>query len=260
MAENVKDKYLDKAGATYLVGKMKTAARDDAKGIVEAATKDLEADVRTNKTDIAQLRTDLEDLDNRLNPLDFKVTVSPTAVLIGSSATINVTLEMKRGKDEVVTAQTAIVRTSPSAKTLAAGANKDTETIQPTAEDNWAFVYEGTFNGKSKTTSATVKAVHPSYFGAVAATGEVTAAMVKALGKLTLGSKAYTKSSFALSNQRSVFAYPASFGALTAITGNSNSDNMDSYAKQELTIDGVAYFVYVLKEPTTNSGLYQKFA
>lgn len=106
--------------------------------------------------------------------------------------------------------------------------------------------------------SATYTFVMASYYGAVT-TAPTTKAEIIALTKNVKNSKAQT-ATFNLSNQRSCYAYPASFGNLTSIKDSNNFEYLSSYTKTTVSVDSVDYNVYTLTDPVTASGFKQVYA
>ena len=117
---------------------------------------------------------------------------------------------------------------------------------------------------KSDTTSATVEKsatytfVMASYYGAVT-TAPTDKAGIIALTKNVKNTKALTNT-FTLSNQRSCYCYPASFGNLTSIKDANNFEYLSSYTKTTVAVDGVNYNVYTLTDPVTATGFKQVYA
>lgn len=106
--------------------------------------------------------------------------------------------------------------------------------------------------------SATYTFVMASYYGAVA-TAPTDKAGIIALTKNVKNTKAQT-ATFTLSNQRSCYCYPASFGNLTSIKDANNFEYLASYTKTNVTVDGVSYNVYTLTDPVTATGFKQVYA
>ena len=117
---------------------------------------------------------------------------------------------------------------------------------------------------KSDTTSATVEKsatytfVMASYYGAVT-TAPTDKAGIIALTKSVKNTKAQT-ATFTLSNQRSCYCYPASFGNLTSIKDANNFEYLSSYTKTTVAVDGTDYNVYTLTDPVTATGFKQVYA
>lgn len=106
--------------------------------------------------------------------------------------------------------------------------------------------------------SASYTFVMASYYGAVSSAPTDKAGII-ALTKNVKNSKALT-ATFTLSNQRSCYAYPASFGNLASIKDANNFEYLSSYTKTTVTVDGVSYNVYTLTDPVTASGFKQVYA
>lgn len=100
--------------------------------------------------------------------------------------------------------------------------------------------------------------VMASYSGAVTAAPTDKAGII-ALTKNVKNTKALTVT-FNLSNQRSCYAYPASFGNLSSIKDANNFEYISSYTKTTVAVDGVDYNVYTLTDPVTASGFKQIYA
>ena len=100
--------------------------------------------------------------------------------------------------------------------------------------------------------------VMASYYGAVS-TAPTTQADIIALTKAVKNTKAYT-TTYVLSNQKSCYCYPASFGNLTSIKDANNFEYIQSYTKTNVSVDGVSYNVYTLTDPVTIASFKQIFA
>lgn len=107
--------------------------------------------------------------------------------------------------------------------------------------------------------STTLRFVNPNYFGIVDATSEVTAETILAFAELIRGSRSYTGTT-SLNNQRTVYAYPKQFGALTSIKDANNFDYINSYTRSELEINNETYYIYVLTDPTSITTFKQIYA
>lgn len=107
--------------------------------------------------------------------------------------------------------------------------------------------------------STSVRFVNPNYFGVIDATSEVTEDIILGYTELIRGSKSYTGTT-SLNNQRTVYAYPKSFGALTSIKDANNFDYINSYTRSELEINEETYYVYVLTSPTSITTFKQIYA
>lgn len=106
--------------------------------------------------------------------------------------------------------------------------------------------------------SASYTFVMASYYGAVVA-APIDKAGIVALTKNVKNTKALT-ATFNLSNQKSCYAYPASFGDLTSIKDANNFEYLGSYTKTTVVVDEVSYNVYTLTDPVTSVGFKQVYA
>lgn len=106
--------------------------------------------------------------------------------------------------------------------------------------------------------TATYTFVMASYYGAVA-TAPTDKAGIVALTKNVKTGKGQT-ATFTLNNQRSCYAYPASFGNLTSIKDSNNFEYINSYTKTTVSVDGTNYNVYTLTDPVTATGFKQVYA
>lgn len=144
-----------------------------------------------------------------------------------------------------------------------AGTNSYSYTMESAITSN--ATVRGVLNyKKSDDTAATVEKtasytfVMASYYGTVT-TAPIDKAGIVALTKNVKNTKAQT-ATFNLSNQRSCYCYPASFGNLTSIKDANNFEYISSYTKTTVEVDGVNYNVYTLTDPVTASGFKQVYA
>ena len=116
-----------------------------------------------------------------------------------------------------------------------------------------------TQSGKTGSKSITITFVNASYTGAVAANFVANENNIKVLPKAIRANKASTQT-YNLTNQKICYAYPKSFGALTSIKDGNNFEILPSYTQSEVQVDGVAYYVYILNDAATSTGVKQIFA
>lgn len=105
--------------------------------------------------------------------------------------------------------------------------------------------------------SGTFTFVYPYYQGVIAATDEPTEDMVKVMTKL-IQSKGNKSLNYTLSNQKMVFAYPKSYGALSKIVDPNQFDVTATWTVKEINItttDTVStpYYVYTSKPVTVDN-------
>lgn len=144
-----------------------------------------------------------------------------------------------------------------------AGTNSYSYTMESAITSN--ATVKGVLNyKKSDDTAASVEKtasytfVMASYYGAVT-TAPTDKAGIVALTKNVKNTKAQTVT-FNLSNQRSCYCYPASFGNLTSILDGNGFQYIQSYTKTTVAVDGTNYNVYTLTDPVTASGFKQVYA
>lgn len=117
-----------------------------------------------------------------------------------------------------------------------------------------AIVYDTkTGTPMSTTKSISVKFVGKSYYGTITAdAGEPTEAIIKSLqNRILKDTKNLTYSGITMSYGKVVYAYPASFGALTYIKDEINNFSyFDSFTKTTVTVDGLSYFCYTQNTPS----------
>lgn len=124
---------------------------------------------------------------------------------------------------------------------------------------NTTYTVKATKDGTQVSGSTSAIFVNPSYFGAVAATFTPTETAIKALTKSIKNGKGYTGNT-SLNNQKTCYAYPKSFGALTSIKDANNFEYLSSYTRTELTVWDETYYVYVLTDPVTIDGFKQIYS
>ena len=201
---------------------------------------------------------DIERLEQAIWPFEVTLAARPAAIEIGTDTQVTLSWTAKRKGAAV----------SPESQTIdgeAVTGSGAVTTLHPEDEGQYQFTYEATYEKMTKRATATVKAVHGSYFGTVdsdeAATllqhTEQAAAVLKGLTKNILASRSMTKSGLAFRNRQIVFAYPASFGQLTSIKDGNGYEVIESYTLVAADVDGVAYNCYVLTVPVSADNVTQ---
>lgn len=94
--------------------------------------------------------------------------------------------------------------------------------------------------------------VSPYYYGAVGADTVLNSEVVSGLQKIVQvkGNKSFN---FTCANQKMVYAYPKSYGTLSRIFDANSFDVTSTFARQEVTIGAVAYYVYVNEASTVSA-------
>ena len=140
-------------------------------------------------------------------------------------------------------------------------------TFSPATNQNFtlkAIAYDSKAGTPLSTTKTVqVKFVAKSYWGTVDdSTPSPTEAIIKALTNKTLKDvKKLLYSGITMDYGKVVYAYPASFGALTSIKDLVNNINYtDSFSKTTVTVDGIQYFCYTQTESSAADGIELTFA
>lgn len=218
-----------------------------------------------NKIDKSSISTELEDDDTKVVSTGLlkrlleggSITPQSLSLSIWGGGTFEVgthnifNLEWTVKKDGInITPDVQLINGQPATSPLEVTASSDTdETITYTLSVD----YEDT-KGKTATTSA--KFVYPSYYGAVSASGDINEQQIKTLTKRVVDSRSGTLP-FNLNHQRSLIAYPKSFGQAVDIKDSNLIDYVASgdLVCTEQVINGVDYYVYTLASPTRISTL-----
>lgn len=169
-----------------------------------------------------------------------------------TGVTVNITL----GSAAITKIEVLDGSTSLGSKTsgIAAGANTITfaSALSVTANKQLSVVVTDA-DGKSVTAkTGSYTFVSPYYYGAIAAGTEPTAAVIKAATK-SVQAKGTKSFNFTCANQRMLYAYPKSYGALSKILDANNFDVTSTFTRSEVTVDGVAYYAYANDASTVSS-------
>lgn len=132
------------------------------------------------------------------------------------------------------------------ANALTVTANKQLSVTVTDADNKTVTAKTGTFTY-----------VSPYYYGAIAADATPTEALIKAAAKsvATKGNKTFN---FTCNNQKMLFAYPKSYGALSKILDANSFDVTGTFTRTEVTVDNVAYYAYS-NDPSTVSAFKMTF-
>lgn len=215
-----------------------------------------------------QGKTATEIIDLMVNPYmspAINIAISPNTTLyeVGATATINVTATLTKKTEEITGAR--ILKDNADLKV----ANEGEITAKSFTQNSVSVQTDTTFSSKVSDSqgevngnSISVRFTRRSYYGMIGASDNVTSdTEIEALNSNQLtGSKGLTWNNINSANQKIAYAYPKSFGNLTSIKDSSNIDFIDSFARSEVTRDGVAYNVYVLKDPMSISNYKLTFA
>ena len=105
--------------------------------------------------------------------------------------------------------------------------------------------------------SGIVRGYALSYYGVIDAS-TITENDISSLSSRLGTNKSFTHT-VNLSEQRIIYMYPQSFGALSSIKDANNFDYINSYTRTSLTYNSVDYYIYILTDPVTITGFKQIF-
>lgn len=202
----------------------------------------IDSDVITLKIDNGFIKQDVTKLINKVFPFKVIVSIDKTLAQKGTTATANITVKAYQG-DDITQVDAILINGNEHHGNIP-------YTTQVTATTNTTYNVRVEKENKSASGSASIRFVALSYSGVVAPNFVANAANVKALTSSLQGSRSRTLT-FNLNNQKTCIAYPKEFGAAASIKDGNNFDYLASYTRTEVTIDGEAYYVYLLSSPTT---------
>ena len=211
-----------------------------------SGTVDLSAYATTTTTDA--MSADIKKLMDKAFPFTVKVSIDKALAKKGTSQPVKVTITPKIGDDN--TSVDTILINGAEHHGAIPYVYSDTATTTTT------YNVRADKDGRTAQGSATITFVNPSYDGAVAANFTVTEANIKALTEAVRSGKGGTRT-FNLNNQKACIAYPKAFGAATGIKDANGFDYLASYTRSELNVNGELYYVYLLTNATTITGMTQ---
>ena len=203
------------------------------------------ADVTTTNA----ISNDVTTLMNKVFPFTVTVSLDKTLGKKGTSQPVKLTITAKKGDDV------------SQVDGITINGTKYTGNIPYTysATATTTTTYNVTVKKGSQTASkpATITFFNPSYDGSVAASKtSLSETEVKALTETLRSGKGGTRT-FNLTNQKACIAYPKAFGAAASIKDANGFDYLASYDKTELNVNGELYYVYLMKNATTITGMGQ---
>ena len=106
--------------------------------------------------------------------------------------------------------------------------------------------------GKTATATKTINFVGQSYYGIVEPTiGTVSEAIIKTLNKTLKNTNDFVYSDISCEYNKIVYAYPSEFGKLATISDVKNNFNyFESFECQNVTVNNIPYYCYLLLEAT----------
>lgn len=182
-------------------------------------------------------------------PGDVPVTgvslISSTTVGVGKSITLTANVLPSNASNKSVTwksNKTSVATISSTGRVT--GVSEGTAVITVTTVDG----------GFTDTCTVTVKAQPEpvySYFGVVAEDFVISEQNIKdSTEALTLNSRGYT-GTVAMDYQKTLYAYPKSYGELESIKDANGFEYLLSYTKEEISMNGEDYYVYILTDAAT---------
>ena len=213
------------------------------------------------KDTIDSVKEDIEDkllhIENKLFPLEVTLSVYPSIEeYTGANENFTIGWTTKIDGKSVIPKSISLtvggiavpVDTSDTSKEVSA--NNDA---------NISLTIEA--EGRSATISGKINFAYPAYTSVVADNFVVNEANVKGLTKMSLvDSKARSHTYVAPKLQKVVYAYAKSYGALTGIVDANNVNLIANYTRNEITINGIAYYVYITTERfSTNGSITYKY-
>ena len=130
-------------------------------------------------------------------------------------------------------------------------------------ETNETFIIKVTaYDGQNTTVTKTITFVGKSYWGYVEeAVVTPTEENVKGLQfNVVKNSRALTYSEIQIGYGKVLYAYPKVLGALSKIVDEDGRNYTGSYVMSEVTVDGLEYYCYLLKDAMGTDNGYQKFS
>lgn len=185
--------------------------------------------------------------------------INPSATLYdavsNSVAQVTLTAVVKRNTKTIVNVKFYVNDTVVQTITSNVGnGGTFTYVYRPDTPIKQTIKFSASANDSQSTTTSNINVVFigRSYYGTVGPDiSQPTEAQVKALNTTLKNSKTYTYSGITMTYGKVVYAYPKSLGALTKIMDNVNNVNYtDTFARTEITIDDIAYYVYTQIDPS----------
>ena len=200
------------------------------------------------KTDNTNIKRDVTTLMDKVFPFKVAVSIDKTLAKKGTTATANITVKAYQG-DDITQVDTILINGTEYHGNIP-------YTTQVTTTTNTTYNVKVEKQDKSASGSVSIRFVALSYSGVVASDFVVNAANIKALTSTLVGGRGRTII-VSPNNQKVCIAYPKEFGVATSIKDDNGFDYLASYTASEITIDGEAYYVYLLNNATTITNFKQ---
>lgn len=242
---------------------------DEGGGMTDEEREQLEK----NTNDIATILDIIDTPPSYSNP-SLSISVSPGTIEHNKNVSITISPNFTKNDAGSIT-RYSLTRNGASIYT-GTSANSYTDTIQASHGESISYSAtvsyaagpvkntllgipypETSIKAGSVTASGSSRAYALSYYGITSLSG-VTENDISTLSSRLSSSKSYTYTAN-LTEQRVVYMYPKSFGALTSIKDANNFDYINSYTRTTSSYNGVEYYIYILTDPVTITSFKQIF-
>lgn len=196
---------------------------------------------------------DVTELRNAVFPLVLTCSVTPQLVEVGGTSQLAFRWNVKRKGTDVTSSSTITLNGSEYTGTSA------TVSVSPSSETDYSYIVKAAYQGISAQQTLKVKAVYKSYFGIVKKSFEPAEASILALNGQLNGSRAMSKGGISFADSKICYAYPSSFGKLTSIKDGNGYEVLTSYTLEEVTVNGIPYYCYLLTNEVTVTGVIQNY-
>lgn len=203
------------------------------------------------ENDLNKISDDVDKINEKVFPLTLSVSGGGTFKK-GITQTITVRWTVKQG-DEITIPDTIEVNNESVT-------NTDTSKVFNDVTTNTTYSVEVTKNSVTKNASTTATFVNPTYIDVVNNDFVPNESNIISLTEVIKATKAYTANGLNLNNQKVLYAYPKSFGALSSIKDGNGFENLGSYTRSEDTINGELYYIYILSNAATINNLKQIYS
>lgn len=202
---------------------------------------------------------DILELQNEVFPLIVEFSATPTVVKASQSTPIHLSWGAERRKKDV-TAEAEVVLDGSVLPFGTTGKTKDVS-VNLAHGATRTFTLAVSFEGLTETVSRTVRGTHPTYFGIVEKTWELTEAnslaALGALAEIIAGERTLIRTGISTNDGKIALAYPKDFGALTSVKDGNGYEVLASYTRSEVSVNGIQYYLYLLTVPVTATGVTQ---
>lgn len=205
---------------------------------------------------------DIEDkllhIENKLFPLELTLSIAPSDLqeYTGANKLFTIGWSAKVDGKSVVP---SLISLTVGEIAVPVDTSDTSKEVSANNDANILLTIEA--EGRSATISGKINFAYPAYTSVVADNFVVNEANVKGLTKMSLvDSKARSHTYVAPKLQKVVYAYAKSYGALTGIVDANNVNLIANYTRNEITINGIAYYVYITTERfSTNGSITYKY-